>query len=81
MRETTRALFWRVLLLGQIEKTNSTREENTMKVDDYLKTSGLQSTASVTFNDLKALEGEAPPAEEPKKEEPAPAPAAPAPTA
>jgi len=52
-----------------------------MKVDDYLKTSGLQSTASVTFNDLKALEGEAPPAEEPKKEEPAPAPAAPAPTA
>lgn len=51
-----------------------------MKVDDYLKASGLQGTAAVTFNDLRALEDAPPPAEEKKGEgQPAAPPAPPAP--
>lgn len=50
-----------------------------MKVADYLKSSGLQATASVSFTDLEAvLEGAAPPADTTAA---APVAAAPAPAA
>jgi hypothetical protein len=56
-----------------------------MKVSEYLKASGLQPTASVTFNDLASIAGEVPETEEEKKKreaaektvtEPVPTPAA-----